>query len=252
MTSNSETGAEKSKNFSRYVGSYYDNLNKKIPTSYSDWKWFRSKSSIFQYNQTKKAIQKAIGGHTYNRALEVGPGDGIWTELLTKYCSNIEAIDLSEKMLEMAKIRLMGKNVRFIHGNFLTKKINGNKNLIYSIRCIEYLPDKERVIRKFYFLLKNNADLIIITKNPHFLRLRKQDKKLHSRQIDIIALRDILKKEGFRNIQIYPAVFGKGFHFPFLRQISAYFHNKILIKDKKKISLIVKYLTESFLIHAKK
>ena len=65
----------KKSGFNSYVGSFYNKLDKNLNTSYSDWKWFRTKSAISQYNQTKKSILKIIYKKKYNRALEIGPGD---------------------------------------------------------------------------------------------------------------------------------------------------------------------------------
>ena len=94
--------------FSDYVSCFYDSLDKSQNKTYSDWKWLRTKCSRCQYMQTKKTIKRILTKN-YKKALEIGPGDGIWTILFLNNCSKIDAIDISEKMLKMAKKRLQNK-----------------------------------------------------------------------------------------------------------------------------------------------
>jgi len=238
--------------FSDYVRFFYNSLNKKKHASYSDWKWFRSKSSIAQYNQTKNTIKMALGVKKFNDAFEIGPGDGIWTELISDYCKKIDAVDLSEEMLRMAKHRLKNKNVNLNRGDFLKINIKKKYDLVYSIRCIEYLPDKERAIQKISSISKKGTIVVIITKNSKFLKMRGLDRKLHSKQIDILDLKNKMENCGFEIKLICPAVFGKGFHFPIIRNILSKVHNYILKNGTSANNFFVKYFSESFLIAAQK
>ncbi|MFZ5955058.1 MAG: class I SAM-dependent methyltransferase [Nanoarchaeota archaeon] len=241
-------------NFSEKIGTFYDNLNKKSEfKTYSDWKWFRTKSSISQFNQTKASIIKSIQEKNFNSALEIGPGDGIWTELLSHHCKKIDAIDISKEMLKMAKKRFAGtQNIKFIEGDFLKLNLPESKyDLVYSIRCFEYIPEKDKAIKKFMRLLKKDGKLLLITKNPHFLSIKMRDKEIHSKQIDILKLKSKLEENGFQVLKIYPAVFGKGFHFPLFRYFSQKFHSKLIDRNFS-INLMTKYLSESFIIYAKK
>ena len=240
---------ENQTDFSGFVKHFYNSLDRKDCKTYADWKWFKSKSSRAQYNQTKNTILRALNGNRYNSALEIGPGDGIWTQLLLNFCSKIDAIDLSEEMLRMAKERLNSKPVNLMKGDFLKTHFKGNYDLIYSVRCIEYIEDKELLIRKCKSLLKNKGHLLFVTKNPNFFVLKKQDKTLHSKQISIIKLKKLLENQGFKVKLVLPAVFGKGFHFPGFRQFSNLLHKNILNK-KSGYNFFVKHFSESFLIFA--
>lgn len=241
-----------SSSFSGYVKSFYNSLDKKNYKTYSEWKWFRSKSSISQYKQTKNAILKNLAGKNFDYALEIGPGDGIWTELFLDYCNEIDAVDISKEMLKMAQERIKNKKVKFILGDFLHSRLKRKYSLIYSVRCIEYLPDKSQIIKKLASLAKIKAMLLIVTKNPHFIKIRKKDKKLHSGQIDIFELKNLIESNGFKVKGIYPAVFGKGFHFPIARELMSKFHSMLLKKSISPGSLFTKYFSESFLILAEK
>src|SRR3989344_1312315 len=194
--------------FSEYVQSFYNNLDRKNYLTYSDWKWFRTPSSKSQFIQTKKTIINALNGKSFDSAFEIGPGDGIWTQLFCHYAKKIDAIDISEEMLRMARARLKDKNVALKQGNFLTSKLKKKYDLIYSVRCIEYLPDKESLIKKISSIAKNGANVLIVTKNPHYFKIRNQDKNLHSNQIDILRLKALFEKQGFKVKCILPAVLG--------------------------------------------
>ena len=244
--------ANKKNGFSDYVRSFYNSLDKKSYKTYSDWKWFRSKSSKAQYIQTKNTIIKVLNGKRFSSAFEIGPGDGIWTKLLLNYSKQIDALDLSEEMLDMATKRLNGAKVGLRHGDFLTTKIKKKYDLIYSIRCIEYLPDKDRAINKISSIANKGAGVLLVTKNPHFMKLIKQDKKLHSNQIEVLALKGLLEKYGLQVVFIHPAVFGKGFHIPMIRPFLSIMHDRILRKTVFKNNFFIKHFSESFLIFAQK
>jgi ubiquinone/menaquinone biosynthesis C-methylase UbiE len=61
------------------------------------------------------AMTKAMSGR---RVLEVACGTGFWTEIVAKVAERVVAIDISEKMLDIAqKRKLRSSNVKYIHGN---------------------------------------------------------------------------------------------------------------------------------------
>jgi len=64
------------------------------------------------------AMAKALSGR---RVLEVACGTGFWTEIVAKAAKHVVAIDVSEKMLTIARKRkTLSANVEYIHGDAYT------------------------------------------------------------------------------------------------------------------------------------
>lgn len=243
--SNNET------NFSEYVGNFYDDLYNRVGP-YSEWRWFKSKYALCNFNQTKKSIFNIDYPH-YKNSLEVGIGDGIWAEMFLPLIDNIEGIDVSKEMIKLAKNRL-GDKVNLIEGDFMIKNFNKKYDFISVIRCFEYIPDKENAIKKFNSLLKKGGDLLIVTKNPDYFRIKREDSFLHSKQMNIFDIIKLLEKNGFDINYAYPSVFGEAIslHFPFIRGISEFIHKRLIRKKYNYKGFFIKNFSESFLIFAKK
>jgi ubiquinone/menaquinone biosynthesis C-methylase UbiE len=60
------------------------------------------------------SLREALANVQFENCLEVGCGTGKNTEWLITKAKYITAIDLSEKMLEKAKLRIHSDNVQFI------------------------------------------------------------------------------------------------------------------------------------------
>ena len=218
---------------------------------YSDWKWFRKPHTIMKYRQTKNSINYAIdliNNFYSNKVMEIGIGDGVFTKILVDRGFDVTAVDVSEKMLRMARKRL-GLAVNLILGDFIETETEKDYGLVFSIRCIEYIDDKPKLINK---ISEIGNKVIIITKNPSFIALKLQDRKLHSKQIKIKELIKLLEQNNFNKITIKPAMFGKGFHFPIWRSFLLYLHKKILNSNIKYNNFLIKPFTESYLVVAEK
>jgi len=96
--------------------------------------------------QTKKQ------GHKFKLGLELGCGSGRGTKIIKKYCNKIVAVDLNEKMLEIAKQRNKDDtNIKFFHSEML-KFVKDNVNikkvdLVVSFWAINYSLNAEFAYR---------------------------------------------------------------------------------------------------------
>lgn len=105
------------------------------------------------------------------RILDLGGGTGLFSSLfLEKYPkAKLTLIDLSEKMLEMAKVRFKGKkDVTFIVDDYLNHPVEKDFDLVISALSIHHLTggDKERLYAKAWSALKEggvflNADQVL-------------------------------------------------------------------------------------------
>ena len=107
-----------------YVRDFYNNTLGGMDMPYSDFRWFSSSFSIAEYNQTKKAVLSTLGNKDFNSVLEIGGGDGAWTELLIERSGHITELDISEEMIARAKERFGGRgNINFVCTDFLENNL---------------------------------------------------------------------------------------------------------------------------------
>jgi SAM-dependent methyltransferase len=112
--------------------------------------------------------------------LEVGCGIGTDSINFIRNGSNLTAMDLSKKSLEMTKKRtkvffpkkypLTKQKVKFLHGNAenLTSLVGNKKyDLIYSFGVIHHTPHPNKCIENFNKLLKSKGELKIMVYNRY-------------------------------------------------------------------------------------
>jgi SAM-dependent methyltransferase len=175
-----------------YAKDYYDTFLKELPGDYKSARWFSSNEAKLDYDQTRLAGKA-------DSLLEIGPGDGVWTDLFIPRAETLTLLDQSVEMIERAKTRLEGTpNIKFIVGDFNAYTGQETYDTICAIRCFEYFEDKALAVRQFYRLLKPGGTLIIVTKNPEHVRTKSaQERELHTGQISKGAMLGLLRQEGF-------------------------------------------------------
>lgn len=183
-----------------YAKEYYDTFLKKLPTDYKSARWFSSSAAMLDYDQTKLVIERALEGVNAESAMEIGPGDGVWTDLILPHTKRLTLLDQSIEMITRAKDRLKDKqNLSFVTGDFLTYSEGTSNDLVCAIRCFEYFEDKDKAMTQFSRLLKPDGKLVIVTKNPLHARTKEvQEKGLHKGQISRADMESLLKKHGFQ------------------------------------------------------
>ncbi|MHA1679121.1 MAG: class I SAM-dependent methyltransferase [Promethearchaeota archaeon] len=219
---------------------------------YEFFRWFDTRSSFESYKMTYFCLKFHLNTIKFKNCLELGPGPGTWTRffLLRNTNANFTLVDISKEMLNQVKSVLKNPKIHFIHSNFETFKSTSKFDFFFSSRAIEYMPNKKIVVKKIYDLLKNNSLGIIITKNPdsmgrrahRFLRLKT--KLAHTEQIKTEDLVKLLRKQGFKNIEVYPCIVSA---VPFFK---IHWLNKFLWKKifVKKLNCISKLFSESYII----
>lgn len=192
-----------------YTESYYNKSLRDMSGKYTDERWFASPERVFDYKQTERALRAALGKTNAVHALEIGPGDGVWTGLLLSYCQKVDLLDQSVEMLNRAKENLDAQdNVSYLKGNIADYDLGrGKYDLIQTVRCVEYVIDKDALVKKLSDALTPGGKLVIITKNPDYRSLRSWKKPLlHTEQLGLDGWVDIIKKHGLVVDAVYPAV----------------------------------------------
>lgn len=191
-----------------YVRDYY-NAQVGALVSYTNDRWHSSPVREFEYRQTVRALQKALSGRTFTNAVEIGPGDGVFTPHIRSHVAGrLYLIEQSHEMLVRAKQNLSSMtDIEYEEGDFLTSNPPKDNELVIAVRCFEYFEDKVRALKKMHGLLASNGRLVIITKNSEMVTTKSaQTKQLHSDQVSRKQMQKMAKDASFTLTHTYPAV----------------------------------------------
>ncbi len=238
-----------------FARDYYDSFLRKLPTDYKSARWFSSPAAKLDYDQTRLAIESALPKDDVAQGFEVGPGDGVWTDLFLPKTKSLTLLDQSIEMLERAKVRLKDiKNISYVNSDFLAYESQQSYGLVCAIRCFEYFEDKEQAMKQFARLVAPGGTIIIVTKNPLHARMKNVQKhELHRGQISKHDMESLMKKHGFVLQPTVSATWRFKAVLAPMRVLFRFLH-KIHIKSQGKftIPVLTEMLTESYLYVAKK
>lgn len=110
----------------------------------------------------KMAALKLLGQiseKNFNNILEIGCGSGNYTMFLRDKFSSakLKAIDISEKMIAVARDKLKGRGVDFIVEDAENIELKENFGLITSNACFQWLSDFEKALIKYKNSLNENG-----------------------------------------------------------------------------------------------
>lgn len=113
---------------------------------------------------------------TYENVLVIGTGTGQDVDaLLFAKIESVTMIDISSKMLEIAKIK--HPSVRSIHADFTTHNFELERyDLIVCLGVLEFIENIDMFFRKTTMLLDSNG-VIFVTYEPHIINHPNQCKK---------------------------------------------------------------------------
>lgn len=96
-----------------------------------------------------------------SKILDIGTGTGILISyLLEKSPSKLVGLDISEKMIEVAKKKYEGKNVKFIVSDIMN--FNEDKyDYIFIYSAYPHFKDKEKLFEHLSSLLNENGKVVI-------------------------------------------------------------------------------------------
>lgn len=219
------------------IAGHYNRLIKELGGEYIQHRWGDSEIKRRHYRQTEAALR--FGLNRVSRAgdvLEIGSGPAVWTTLYLAQATSVMLLDISEEMLEQARLRLDQwqterdmPRVRYECGDFLEVPLpNKMCDTIVSARAFEYVLDKPAFVRKCLALLRPGGTLLLVTKNEEWYDLRRSSRQLRdiprseipvdvAMQLDLVSpetARTMFTEVGFADIVTYPAVIGS-YHRPF-------------------------------------
>lgn len=128
----------------------YDKLNSRYEEQYQD-----------SIDITKKYLERS------HRILDYGCGTGITTMALAASVQQIVAVDISERMLEVAKMKSIKKqisNIEFNSANIMDPNYDGMKfDAVLVFNTLYFIRNVDEVLLRIYELLSTGGLFISVT-----------------------------------------------------------------------------------------
>ncbi|MFT0757140.1 class I SAM-dependent methyltransferase [Streptococcus hohhotensis] len=147
---------------------------------------FDSPKNIFLANLVCQAVEKQIDLLSDKEILDFGGGTGLLTLPLAKQAKFVILVDISEKMLEQARLKAEQqdiKNIQFLEQDLLKNPLEKEIDLIVVCRVLHHMPDLDEALSLFHQHLKEDGQLLLadFTKteaNHHGFELPELENKL--------------------------------------------------------------------------
>ena len=147
---------------------------------------FDSPKNIFLANLVCQAVEKQINLLSDKEILDFGGGTGLLTLHLAKQAKSVTLVDISEKMLEQARLKAEQqaiKNIQFLEQDLLKNPLKKEFDLIVVCRVLHHMPDLDATLSLFHQHLRENGHLLLadFTKteaNHHGFDLAELQKQL--------------------------------------------------------------------------
>ena len=147
---------------------------------------FDSPKNIFLANLVCQAVEKQIDLLSDKEILDFGGGTGLLSLPLAKQAKSVTLVDISEKMLEQARLKAEqqeSKNIQFLEQDLLKNPLEQEFDLIVVCRVLHHMPDLDASLSLFHQHLKADGQLLIadFTKteaNHHGFELAELENKL--------------------------------------------------------------------------
>ncbi|MCY7062884.1 class I SAM-dependent methyltransferase [Streptococcus oralis] len=147
---------------------------------------FDSPKNIFLANLVCQAIEKQIDFLSDKAILDFGGGTGLLALPLAKQAQSVTLVDISEKMLEQARLKAEQqdiKNIQFLEQDLLANPLEQQFDLIVVSRVLHHMPDLDATLAMFHHHLRENgqvliADFVKTDTNHHGFDLAELENKL--------------------------------------------------------------------------
>ena len=111
---------------------------------------------------------KKYGAGINNSLLDIGCGTGNYTQLLRNKFPDavIKAVDICDKMIEVAQNKLKNSKIEFIVDDAETMILTENFDLITSNACFQWFDELDNTIAKYKNLLTEDGIILFSTFGP--------------------------------------------------------------------------------------
>ncbi|WP_267241028.1 class I SAM-dependent methyltransferase [Streptococcus sp. Marseille-Q6488] len=125
---------------------------------------FDSPKNIFLANLVCQAVEKQIDLLSDKEILDFGGGTGLLALPLAKQTQFVTLVDISEKMLEQARLKAEQqdiKNIQFLEQDLLKNPLEQQFDLIVVCRVLHHMPDLDAALSLFHQHLKEDGQLLV-------------------------------------------------------------------------------------------
>ncbi len=125
---------------------------------------FDSPKNIFLANLVCQAVEKQIDFLSDKEILDFGGGTGLLALPLAKQAKSVTLVDISEKMLEQARLKAEQqeiKNIQFLEQDLLKSPLKQEFDLIVVCRVLHHMPDVDAALSLFHQHLRKDGQLLI-------------------------------------------------------------------------------------------
>ena len=118
--------------------------------------------------------------------MDFGGGTGLLALPLAKQAKSVTLVDISEKMLEQARLKAEQqdiKNIQFLEQDLLVNPLEQQFDLIVVSRVLHHMPELDATLAMFHHHLRENgqvliADFVKTATNHHGFELTELENKL--------------------------------------------------------------------------
>jgi len=135
--------------------------NKELFFDSMAYKW----DEIVEHDSNKIiSVLESLEIRSSDNILDIGTGTGVLIPFLLDrlgMCGSITAMDISSKMLEIAKLKYSSNQVEFIKQDFLKADMQESFDIVLCYSCFPHFNDKRKAVEKMLKLLKKGGKLAI-------------------------------------------------------------------------------------------
>ena len=147
---------------------------------------FDSQKNIFLANLVCQAVEAQIDFLSDKVILDFGGGTGLLALPLAKQAKSVTLVDISEKMLEQARLKAEEqeiRNLQLLEQDLLTNPLEQQFDIIVVSRVLHHMPDLDATLAMFHHHLRDNgqvliADFVKTDTNHHGFDLAELENKL--------------------------------------------------------------------------
>ena len=157
---------------------------------------FDSPKNQFLADLVNEEIKQQVSDIATKSILDFGGGTGLIALPLAKQAKSVTLVDIAERMLEQARIKIKNQkleNIDLIHQDLLHKPLEQTFDLIIVSRVLHHMPNLDDSLAMFKEHLTHGGQLFIAD-------YTKPDKEKHG--FIVSELEENIKNHGFSDIQI--------------------------------------------------
>ena len=125
---------------------------------------FDSPKNIFLANLVCQAVEKQIDFLSDKEILDFGGGTGLLALPLAQQAKSVTLVDISEKMLEQARLKTEEqeiRNLQLLEQDLLANPLEQKFDIIVVSRVLHHMPDLDATLVMFHYHLRENGRVLI-------------------------------------------------------------------------------------------